>query len=290
MNEALSLIVPPFRKSQNFYSLPEYVPRSHLKNRLDKDARACFDHVSLPNSNFLTNSPADNSVPYSRDQNTLVHYTLELWDTNCVNGRYERLRQVAYPGTNVFLVCFSTSSRESFTNVTKQWRLELLRCCGSVNIILVGLKTDLRDQINKERIRSIKNGSLEFSEMDLGEAEEDPESAGTHGRPWQRETLHRHNRHTDDGRPNYISTAEGKALARRLHAKYVEGNVIDAFSDLNCLPHEIIHTALTSPTEPEKCIHIFPRGVGYKLAYVHTDKICQKAWSIKIPGLRRFHI
>lgn len=40
---------------------------------------------------------------------------LALWDT-AGQEDYERLRPLSYPGSDIFLVCFSVVNRESFAN------------------------------------------------------------------------------------------------------------------------------------------------------------------------------
>ena len=251
-------------------------------------------NCSLRSNRYLIQRFIGFSVPYCQKTETSTQFLVDLFDTNgIVDGRYSRLRPLAYPATDVFLICFSTISRESFTNVTKQWRPEILyrRCLGRT--ILVGLKTDLRNLIEEEQqFNSEKRtrSSLPEEHWNLDDVDNDPESDGSPGRPWVPETLKRHNKLTGNGEANHISTAEGEALARCLRARYVEGNAIDAFSDLTSLRHEIIHAALKPPIKPEKCIHIFPLGLGFKLVHVHTDYVCKKAWSVKIPGFKRFHV
>ena len=46
-------------------------------------------------------------------------YTLGLFDT-AEQGDYDRLRPRSYPGTDVFLVCFSVVSPSSFENVKEK--------------------------------------------------------------------------------------------------------------------------------------------------------------------------
>ena len=70
--------------------------------------------------------------------------SLGLWDTG---GRedYDRLRPLSYPATDVFLVCFSVESATSFVNVTTKWLPELRHHAKGVPMILVGTKSDLRE-------------------------------------------------------------------------------------------------------------------------------------------------
>jgi len=69
---------------------------------------------------------------------------LQLWDT-AGQEDYDRLRPLSYPGTNVFLVCFSVISESSFSNVKERWYPELNHHCPETPIVLVATKIDLRD-------------------------------------------------------------------------------------------------------------------------------------------------
>ena len=69
---------------------------------------------------------------------------LGLWDT-AGQESYDHLRQVSYEKTDVFLICFSLVSMDSFENVASKWHNEINHYCPGVPIILVGTKLDLRD-------------------------------------------------------------------------------------------------------------------------------------------------
>lgn len=47
--------------------------------------------------------------------------------------------------TDIFIICFSTISRASFENVKSKWMPELHKHSPGVPIILIGTKTDIRD-------------------------------------------------------------------------------------------------------------------------------------------------
>jgi len=69
---------------------------------------------------------------------------LGLWDT-AGQEDYDRLRPLSYPQTDVFLICFSIISPASFDNVKSKWWPEIQHHAPGVPIILVGTKSDLRD-------------------------------------------------------------------------------------------------------------------------------------------------
>ena len=68
---------------------------------------------------------------------------LALWDT-AGQEEYDRLRPLAYPQTDVFLICFSVTSPASYANVRTRWYPELIHHCPYVPVLLVGTMTDLR--------------------------------------------------------------------------------------------------------------------------------------------------
>ncbi|MES1911975.1 MAG: Rho GTPase protein rac1, variant 4 [Cercozoa sp. M6MM] len=73
--------------------------------------------------------------------------SLNLWDT-AGQEDYDRLRPLSYPNTDVMLVCFSVTSRSSFENVSAKWIPEVRHHCPRTPLLLVGTKTDLRDDAN----------------------------------------------------------------------------------------------------------------------------------------------
>ena len=54
------------------------------------------------------------------------------------------MRVLTYPGTDVFLVCFSIANPDSFKNVEQKWIPELKENLPGRPIILVGTQEDLR--------------------------------------------------------------------------------------------------------------------------------------------------
>ena len=58
---------------------------------------------------------------------------------------YDRLRPLSYPQTDVFLICFSVVSPSSYDNIKQRWLPEIKHHNPDTPIILVGLKTDLRN-------------------------------------------------------------------------------------------------------------------------------------------------
>ncbi len=73
-----------------------------------------------------------------------VEVRLALWDT-AGHEEYDRLRPLAYPKTDVVVLCFSVANYDSFKNIPDLWYPEIAHYCQNVPIILVGNKIDLRD-------------------------------------------------------------------------------------------------------------------------------------------------
>ncbi|ELP86198.1 Rho GTPase, putative [Entamoeba invadens IP1] len=80
---------------------------------------------------------------------------LGLWDT-AGQEEYDRLRPLSYPGTSVFLLCFSVISPASLDNISGKWKPEVEQHCPDAPIILVGTKMDLREDPNcVEKMRNM---------------------------------------------------------------------------------------------------------------------------------------
>merc|ERR1712216_506110 len=69
---------------------------------------------------------------------------LGLWDT-AGQEDYDRLRPLSYPQTDVFLICFAIISPSSFDNVKSKWYPEIQHHAPGVPILLIGTKSDLRN-------------------------------------------------------------------------------------------------------------------------------------------------
>uniref|UniRef100_A0A3P8TYP9 Ras homolog family member Gb n=1 Tax=Amphiprion percula TaxID=161767 RepID=A0A3P8TYP9_AMPPE len=76
--------------------------------------------------------------------------SLNLWDT-AGQEEYDRLRTLSYPQTNVFVICFSISSPASYENVKHKWHPEVSHHCPGVPILLVGTKSDLRNDAETQK-------------------------------------------------------------------------------------------------------------------------------------------
>ncbi|KAK4767347.1 hypothetical protein SAY86_015097 [Trapa natans] len=69
---------------------------------------------------------------------------LGLWDT-AGQEDYNRLRPLSYRAADVFVLAFSLVSRASYENIMKKWIPELQHYSPGIPVVLVGTKSDLRE-------------------------------------------------------------------------------------------------------------------------------------------------
>eukprot|EP01106_Pelomyxa_sp_JSP_P012687 TRINITY_DN357_c0_g1_i1.p1 TRINITY_DN357_c0_g1~~TRINITY_DN357_c0_g1_i1.p1 ORF type:complete len:206 (+),score=47.91 TRINITY_DN357_c0_g1_i1:42-659(+) len=99
---------------------------------------------------YSTNAFPSNYVPTVFDNYSAVisiddkPVSLSLWDT-AGQEDYDTLRPLSYPGTDVFLICFSLTSRLSLGNISAKWDPEVTQHCPKTPRVVVGTKLDLRD-------------------------------------------------------------------------------------------------------------------------------------------------
>ncbi|NXL38798.1 RHOF protein, partial [Glaucidium brasilianum] len=68
---------------------------------------------------------------------------IHLWDT-AGQEDYDRLRPLSYSETNVVLICFDVTNPPSYENILTKWYPEVNHFCKGIPVLLVGCKTDLR--------------------------------------------------------------------------------------------------------------------------------------------------
>jgi len=89
-----------------------------------------------------------------------------LWDT-AGQEDYETIRTTTcFPNTHIFIVCFSVVHPDSFHNVKQKWLEELRKAAPDTPFILVGTKTDLRN--DEETIKKLQDKGKEPISEKLG--------------------------------------------------------------------------------------------------------------------------
>jgi small GTP-binding protein len=88
-----------------------------------------------------------------------------LWDT-AGQDDYAQIRTTCYNNCkyDVFLLCYSVIHRDSFDNIKYKWLPELKQNSPGTPFILVGTKTDLRDEKNNQHI-PVKEGVKRAKEI-----------------------------------------------------------------------------------------------------------------------------
>lgn len=68
---------------------------------------------------------------------------LGLWDTGG-QEEFDQIRQIAYPGASLILLCYAVDCPSSLENILLTWIAEVRAYCPEVPLLLVGCKVDLR--------------------------------------------------------------------------------------------------------------------------------------------------
>lgn len=68
-----------------------------------------------------------------------------LCDTLSPEEEFQNLRPLSYPKTDLFFLCFSIAYPNSFDRILMKLKPEVDHHCPNTPIILLGLKSDLRD-------------------------------------------------------------------------------------------------------------------------------------------------
>ncbi|EFX06219.1 Rho GTPase [Grosmannia clavigera kw1407] len=87
----------------------------------------------------------ENYITYPTHPPTGKTVELALWDT-AGQEEYDRLRPLSYPETDLIFVCFAIDCPNSLENVMDKWYPEVLHFCPYTPLVLVGLKSDLRNK------------------------------------------------------------------------------------------------------------------------------------------------
>ncbi|NWI89928.1 RHOF protein, partial [Pitta sordida] len=93
--------------------------------------------------------------------------TIHLWDT-AGQEDYDRLRPLSYSDASVVLICFDVTDPSSFENIPTKWYPEVNHFCQGVPVLLVGCKTDLRQ--DQGALQKLRDRRMEPISRQQGEA------------------------------------------------------------------------------------------------------------------------
>ncbi|ELP90391.1 Rho GTPase, putative [Entamoeba invadens IP1] len=106
------------------------------------------DYVPTVFDNFVEEVPYQKSV-----------INLQMWDT-AGQEDFDRIRNRAYPDTDIFLLCFSIDDTNSYENIEAKWVPEVQHFCQDVKLLLVGTKNDCRKDKGADTITTAQGEEL----------------------------------------------------------------------------------------------------------------------------------
>ena len=81
----------------------------------------------------------------------MIPINLLWWDTKGKED-YDQSRPLSYPQTDVFLLCYSITDRESLDAIATKWHPEISHHCPGTPFLIVATKSDLADEIILEHL------------------------------------------------------------------------------------------------------------------------------------------
>lgn len=94
-----------------------------------------------PPEEYVPTIYEDCQIEINDESNTYLNFV----DT-CSCESYDKTQNIIYANADLFLLCFSIINQKSFDDITKCWYPDIKEKNKHVPIILVGMKSDFRDQ------------------------------------------------------------------------------------------------------------------------------------------------
>ncbi|CAO1426937.1 unnamed protein product [Diamesa serratosioi] len=119
--------------------------------------KTCLLH-SFTNDQFL-----ETYVPTVYDKEVFeltldnVTHSIKLHDT-AGQEEYDRVRKLFYHDSDCFILCYSIDNKSSFQNIWLKWIQELRSIDRQVPIVLVGTKSDLRQNLIRKQLITTEEG------------------------------------------------------------------------------------------------------------------------------------
>lgn len=159
------------------------------------------------------------------------NHTLSVIDT-ASQETYDISRTLLYKNADVFVLCFSIATVDSFENITERWVHEIRRYCPDTPCILVGTQTDRRGIVQEKMDKLHEKAEIILSQR----------------------------------KHKCISTKKGKSVAKRIRAHdYLECSALEGTG-----VDVVFRAALIAAITPQKGGNIFKtcirklKGAGEK--------------------------
>jgi len=198
------------------------------------------DYVPTIFDNFFTNVMIDGQV-----------VNFHLWDT-AGQGEWDKLRYLAYPETDCFILCFDISSPDSLANLKQKWMPEIVQHRPGVPYVVVGTKRDLRTGADKTKLTDSK---------DSKDSKDQKKNTGLFGK-FRKDTSSEDKQ--PENRPTTVAEdirlipeAEGKQVASELGAS--------EYMECSALTQESLRTVFD---------HVIRLGLARKYKTVSTKTCC----------------
>ena len=113
---------------------------------------------------YLGTAHSIDNIPYKLEPTNVDktvddnHFQLLLWDT--AFEEYDRWQALCYGQTDVFLICFSIQSEDTYVNIKERWYPEVTHHVPDAPVLIIGCKQDLRIDANKLVSGFVKDWSL----------------------------------------------------------------------------------------------------------------------------------
>lgn len=80
----------------------------------------------------------------------------------CLLGQedFDHIRPLSYPNTDIFLLAFAINSVPSFENIEAKWTREISKFCPGTPFIIVGTKSDTRENCSIKAISTDQGRSF----------------------------------------------------------------------------------------------------------------------------------
>ncbi|CAH8476015.1 unnamed protein product [Heterobilharzia americana] len=98
------------------------------------------------------------------------HLTLGLWDTGG-QEEFDQIRQLAYPGASLILLCYAVDCPTSLENIVHTWLDEVKCYCPQIPLILVGCKADKRVVITSRKANHLSMNASQTTLIDPSDAD-----------------------------------------------------------------------------------------------------------------------